>query len=114
MSAVFPESMDRLNRQDVSGSLAVIENYIRYMTERVEFSMRNTTRAVGAAGISSAELVLVLEQMQNNISALSSKINEISGAVTSIQGMVEDLQNSTEALEERVTSLEDKEGAENG
>lgn len=36
--AVFPESMDRLDKKNVEASLATIENYIRYMTERIEHS----------------------------------------------------------------------------
>lgn len=36
--AILPEGMNRLNPKDVGGSLSVLENYIRYMRERIEFS----------------------------------------------------------------------------
>ena len=51
--AVFPESMNKLDVNDTTGSFNRIENYIRYMTERVEFAMRNMTRNVSDAGVSS-------------------------------------------------------------
>ena len=40
-SAVFPEGMERLDPGDVGGSLAKVERYIQYMTERLEFAQRN-------------------------------------------------------------------------
>ena len=44
--AVLPESMDRLDVNDAPGSFAKIQDYIRYMGERIEFSMRNMTKTV--------------------------------------------------------------------
>ena len=38
MAKVFPEEMNPLNIDDVRGSLRTIEDYIRYMTERMEFA----------------------------------------------------------------------------
>lgn len=46
--AVFPESMDRLDKDDVAASLATIESYIRYMTERIEFANSTLNRKVKA------------------------------------------------------------------
>ncbi len=46
--AVFPESMDRLNKENVEASLATLESYIHYMAERIEFSNATLTRKVNA------------------------------------------------------------------
>ena len=92
MAAVFPESMDKLNRKDVEGSFAILENYIRYMAERTEFAMRQTTRAVSGAGVSNPEVVILLESINNNLSALYSEVNLVKGQIT-------DLQNRVDALE---------------
>lgn len=46
--AVFPESMNRLNRGNTEESLATIENYIRYMTERIEKATSALSNRVGA------------------------------------------------------------------
>ena len=113
MAAVFPESMDRLNTQDVPGSLSKIENYIRYMTERTEFSMRNVTRDVSNAGISSAEMYILLTALQNSVSALTSTVQGIAGDVNTAKGELSalrtDLDDATKeiaALSGRVSALE--------
>lgn len=107
--AVFPESMDKLNTDDARGSLATIENYIRYMTERVEFAMRNVTRNVSDAGVSSAEMYILLTAIQNDLSALKSTVNGLSGNVTSISNQVSSVQETMTELEERVAALEQAE-----
>lgn len=99
MAAVFPENMDRLNPDDTKGSFAVVENYIRYMTERMEFAMRNTTRAVSGASLTSPQVVILLEGLANEISGLRSEINEMKGQITSIK-------NNVNSLNDRVTELE--------
>ena len=42
MARIFPEDMDRLDPNNVAQSLRTIEDYIRYITERVEFNAINT------------------------------------------------------------------------
>ena len=46
--AVFPEGMNKLDANDVRGSLAMMENYIRYMSERMEFTMHNMQKQLNA------------------------------------------------------------------
>lgn len=117
MAAVLPESMDKLDVQDPSSSLSIVENYIRYMGERIEFAMRNMTKTVSAAGVSSAEIYVLVTAMSNSLSALQSTVNGLSGNVTSLQGQVNSLLDSADALstrldslEARVTALEQKNG----
>ena len=103
--AVLPESMDRLNVSDPSGSLSIIENYIRYMGERIEFSMRNMTKTVSAAGVSSAEMYVLVTAMSNTLSALQSTVNGISGDVTGLSGRITELSGKVAELETAVTEL---------
>lgn len=107
--AVLPESMDRLDKENVEKSFSTLENYIRYMGERIEFSMRNVTRNVSEAGISSAELYLLVTELRDNLAALQSTVNGLSGSVTSIQGSITEIQGSISSLDERVKALESKE-----
>ena len=107
--SVFPENMDKLNHNDVRSSFATIENYIRYMTERTEFAMRNTTRSVSEAGVSSVEVYNLLAAIQNDLSALESTVNVLNGSVTSVSNQVSSLQSAVSALEERVAALEQTE-----
>ena len=101
--AVLPESMDQIDPESPSESIKILDEYIRYMGERIEFGMRNMTKSVNAAGISSTELYILLVAMDNRISALESTVNGLRGTVTGVQ-------NSVSALEERVTKLEGTEG----
>lgn len=106
--AVFPESMDKLDAEDTRGSFATIENYIRYMAERIEFSMRNMTKTVSAAGVSSAEMYILLTALQNEMSALRSTVNGMSGNLTSLSGQVGEMQSAIQALQSSVTELEQR------
>lgn len=120
--AVFPENMDKLSADDVPGSLSIIENYIRYMGERMEFAMRNMTKTVSAAGVSSAEMYVLLMALQNTVSALTSTVQGIAGDMTSVksdvgsmktdisslQATVSGIQEHITSLDARVTALESK------
>lgn len=108
MAAVFPESMDKLNLDNSRGSLATIENYIRYMAERMEFSMRNTTRAASGASVSLAELGTVLENMANAISALTSETNMVKGQLTGLQGQMETLNAEVSGVKAQIKELSDR------
>lgn len=72
--AVFPESMNRVDVNDPQKAIAIIENYIRYMQERIEFSNSQTTRTVTEAGISSTGLYLEVQALENTVQALSSSL----------------------------------------
>lgn len=110
--AVFPESMDPIEPEDPARSLRTLDEYVRYMTERIEFGMRNMTKNVAAAGMSSTEMYILLVAMDNRISALESTLNGVRGSVTALQGTVTGLQGTVTALADRVTALE--EGATDG
>lgn len=126
MTVVFTENMNRLDTDDVAGSLKTIENYIRYMQERIEFSNRNVTRGVSEAGVSSAELYLTVGELGNQLSTLQSTVNLLAGTVNSVSGRVVTLQSQVAALSgnvsglaetvgdlgERVTALEEQNGEE--
>ena len=109
--AVLPESMDKLNPEDIRGSLSILENYIRYMGERSEFAMRNTTRSVSAAGVSSAEMYVLLQAQINALSALTSTVNGQSGQLTSLGNQIAALNGSVQALEQADTTVNASIGA---
>ena len=104
--AVLPESMDRLNVEDPKASLSIIENYIRYMGERIEFSMRNVTKSVSAAGVSSAEIYVLVSAMNNTLSALQSTVNGMSGNITSLATTQATMQSQIAAMQEQLDDLE--------
>ena len=105
--AVFPESMDKLNADDVRSSLPVMENYIRYMCERVEFAMRNMTKNVNAAGVSSVEMYILLTALQNEMATLQSTVSGLNGTVNGLGTQLSNVQSSITSLENRMSTIED-------
>lgn len=106
--AVLPESMNKIDVKDTEKSLSTLENYIRYMGERIEFAMRNVTRNVSDAGVSSAEMYVLLVAVQNSVSTLSSELNTLKSTVNTMQGTLNTMQSSIQSLDKRVTALESK------
>ena len=104
--AIFPEQMDRLDTSDTAGSLRQIEAYIRYMTERVEFSNRNMTREVSAAGVSSVSVYEKLLEVVNAMSVLSSTVNGLSGEVTALSSRVAELQADVTAMQGEISEIQ--------
>ena len=104
--AVFPESMNKLDVNDVPGSLGRLESYIRYMTERVEFSMRNMTRNVSDAGMSSVEVLLLLNEMANTVSVINSTVHGMTGDITALSGNVAQVQNDVSTMGTTITGLQ--------
>ena len=57
---VFPQRMDRVDPSDPAGSLRMMEDYIRYMTERVEFSVTNHARNLRKQEVGVEEIAAAL------------------------------------------------------
>lgn len=106
--AVFPESMNKLDVNDTTGSLNRIENYIRYMTERVEFSMRNMTRNVSEAGVSSVETLILLNDMASALSIINSTVGGMMGEITSLNTRVGELQNKQNEQSAKMNEVDTK------
>ena len=118
--AVFPEKMNKLDPQNPAESLKTVEAYIAYMTERTEFSMKNTLRTAEASGVTNAAVLLMISSLSNSLSALQSTVNQQSGEITSIKSSLSSLLSSVESnstaleamqktvgeLADRVTALE--------
>lgn len=86
--SVFPERLDKLDTGNVEGSLGALENYINYMQERVEFSLTNMYKTVQGAGVSSAEMLVLIAALSNSISAVTATVNQVKGTVTGLQTTV--------------------------
>jgi peptidoglycan hydrolase CwlO-like protein len=104
--AVLPESMDRLDVQDTEGSLSKVQDYIRYMGERIEFSFRNMTKTVSAAGVSSAELYILIQAQAQTLAALQSTVNSMAGSITTLQGSVTALQTAIAEIGTRLDGID--------
>jgi peptidoglycan hydrolase CwlO-like protein len=104
--AVFPESMNKLDLANPEESLRTIENYIRYMSERVEFSNRNITRNVSDAGMSSVEILLLLNDMASALSIVNSTVNGMTGEITTLNNRVTEVQSKQTEMDTKITELQ--------
>lgn len=86
--SVFPERLDKLDTGNVEGSLGALENYINYMQERVEFSLTNMYKTVQGAGVSNAEMLVLIAALSNSLSAVTATVNQVQGTVTGLQTTV--------------------------
>lgn len=118
--AVFPESMDRLDLNDTTGSLRRIENYVHYMRERMEFAAKNINRSVGNTGTTTAEVLQILlnltsamSTMQSAMAGMRSEIAGLTEAISTIRTEQEEVAEQIEAINTRLTALEQgEEGTE--
>ena len=103
---VFPESINELPKENPSEALDITENYIKYMCQRIDWAMGNVTKNVSKAGVSSAEMYILLTALQNTVSALQSTVNSQSASISALSQTVNTLGNDYAALAGRVTTLE--------
>ena len=119
---VFPESINELPKENPSEALDITEIYIKYMCQRIDWAIGNVTKNVSKAGVSNAEMYILLTALQNTVSALQSTVNSQGASIsaltqsvtvlnndqTALKNRVATLENNYTALEQRVTALENK------
>ena len=86
--AVFPEKMRPIDAQNVEGSLKTIEEYIRYMAERMEFAHSNDNKFLSENEVTASGVIKGLLELSDRVG-----LNE----------------KNIELLFERLTALEKKE-----
>lgn len=105
---VFPESINVIPKSDPEAAFRIIEDYIRYMCQRTDWAISNVGKTVSAAGVSSAEIYILLTALQNTVSALQSTVNSHSASISALLQSVTTLSNDQAALAGRVTALEQR------
>lgn len=83
---VFPETLDRLDLGDVNSSLKRVENYIRYMTERLEFANQHWGNGGGSGA--SVEVIAQLNEMSSELSAMQTTISGLNRAITDMTALM--------------------------
>lgn len=103
---VFPESLNELPKGNPEEALRMVEQYIKYMCQRTDWALGNVTKNVSKAGVSSAEMYILLTALQNTVSALQSTVNSHTSSLSALSQTVNTLGNDYAALAGRVTTLE--------
>lgn len=103
---VFPESLNELPKGNPEEALRMVEQYIKYMCQRTDWALGNVTKNVSKAGVSNAEMYILLTALQNTVSALQSTVNSHTSSLSALSQTVNTLGNDYAALAGRVTTLE--------
>ena len=102
---VFPESLNELPKGNPEEALRMVEQYIKYMCQRTDWALGNVTKNVSKAGVSNAEMYILLTALQNTVSALQSTVNSQGASISALMQSVTILGNVYTALEQSVTEL---------
>ena len=105
---VFPESINAIPKSDPEDAFRIIENYIRYMCQRTDWAISNVGKTVSAAGVSSTETYMLLQTLQNTVSALQSTVNSQGSSISALLQSVTTLGNDYAELAGRVSKAESK------
>ena len=105
---VFPESINAIPKSDPEDAFRIIEDYIRYMCQRTEWAISNVGKTVSAAGVSSTETYMLLQTLQNTVSALQSTVNSQGSSISALLQSVTTLGNDYAELAGRVSKMESK------
>lgn len=105
---VFPESINAIPKSNPEDAFRIIENYIRYMCQRTDWAISNVGKTVSAAGVSSTETYMLLQTLQNTVSALQSTVNSQGSSISALLQSVTTLGNDYAELAGRVSKMESK------
>lgn len=105
---VFPESINAIPKSDPEEAFRIIEDYIRYMCQRTDWAISNVGKTVSAAGVSSTETYMLLQTLQNTVSALQSTVNSQGSSISALLQSVTTLGNDYAELAGRVSKVESK------
>ena len=105
---VFPESINAIPKSNPEDAFRIIENYIRYMCQRTDWAISNVGKTVSAAGVSSTETYMLLQTLQNTVSALQSTVNSQGSSISALLQSVTTLGNDYAELAGRVSKTESK------
>lgn len=106
--AIFDKELNHLDTGNMEQSLRTLENYISYMRERLEFNNSNLTRTLSSTGTSTAEIVLILATLQNNVQAMQSSITAMQGQISTLETTVSGLNNSVTTMQTTIQNIDQR------
>ena len=94
MADVFPESMDRLDYQNVNESIHTIEDYINYICQRVDYTYGKLFESIGTSGVLAVPIALAVSQLQKDVKELQNQLAGVSAEATSALNKVTRLEET--------------------
>lgn len=94
MANVFPESMNRLDYEDVNGSIKIMADYINYICERVDYTYGQLFKDITGSGVLSIPIAMAVSELQKDLKVVASQVAGAAAEATSA------LNKANRALEE--------------
>lgn len=108
MGNTFPESLNKIDYSDTQKALNQIDEYIRYMCERIDFSITNISRTAANLGGNALEEFEVLDALQSSVAILSSSVGTLSGRVTSLTTGLKNVQDAVDTINKGLVSIDER------
>lgn len=89
MDRVFPENMNAVDVSDVKVALSTHDSYIRYMRERIEYTILVLTKL--NSGTSLADLASRMSALELRMGSLTASVNSLGQRVNNLEQDVGDI-----------------------
>ena len=83
--AVFPERMRPIDTANVEGSIKTIEEYIRYMVERMEFKNSNDNKFLSENEVSASGVIKGLLELSDRVGIMEKNIEILFERLTALE-----------------------------
>ena len=83
--AVFPERMRPIDAQNVEGSIKTIDEYIRYMVERMEFKNSNDNKFLSENEVSASGVIKGLLELSDRVGIMEKNIEILFERLTALE-----------------------------
>lgn len=106
---VFPESFETQDFQKTRETLEAIDRYIRYMCERIDFSISAVKQAATASGNYNIEVLDRLKSLEERLTGIQSQVNDsvngLQNQVNALRGDIYSLQVNIDSLQRRLNEI---------
>ncbi len=79
MDRVFPKNMDPIDRNDEKKAIGVLEDYVRYMKEQIEWAVSVILTLNG--GTSLAKVAMDIETLKTDVGVIKQSVNDVARQV---------------------------------
>jgi len=80
MDRVFPKNMDPIDRNDEKKAIGVLEDYVRYMKEQIEWAVNVILTLNG--GTSLAKVAMDIETLKTDVGVIKQSVNDVARQVS--------------------------------
>lgn len=123
MANVFPESMNKIDYEDVNNAIRTMADYINYMCERVDYTYGQLFKDITGSGVLSIPIAMAVTELQKDLKVLASQLAgaaaEATAALTKANRALDAIGDENSGIIKSIDDLttaigSDEEGHESG